>query len=419
MAAIGFGAGALVFSGRGAGGDGGDSGLASSALRAGTGAGEDGDRPLTAIGGSAGDPVPEVIRRVHRAKGGGIGKTLRAHLALVADTPLEGLPELLLHYERCMPGSSLNASTGDLVRGAICDRLLDEGPEVFLDLALSGRSEHVTYSLPETMGKLLEEYGYEQLVDKISAGEIPSVTVRVMESLLGQMIAEDPQRGWQLAAENPACNLGELAHNYARGAMVDAVVFHERSGELDDRTVGTAFGMLAREDPGRAFERFADLEKGSLRHAALEGFASYIGAENPPGLEEFLDRLPNDEERLAFYRARVKEEAILDDGFEGDWRSRRTAARLEMIRKIEDPGLQQILLEERLFNWKIEAPDKAREWAEQEGYGEMYQRLQYDGFPVTPVSPSSFDVRLDGLDIYVPPGVLPGELTLPTIEDDD
>ena len=62
----------------------------------------------------------------------------------------------------------------------------------------------------------------------------------------------------------------------------------------------------------------------------------------------------------------------------------------------------------------------AREWAEQEGYGEMYQRLQYDGFPVTPVSPSSFDVRLlDGLDIYVPPGVLPGELTLPTIEDDD
>ncbi len=135
MLALGFAGGALHFrSGQSllpTGGASGGRSLKEWAERQPGGATESGDKPPR-------DGVEAAIR----AKSGGLGSAMRAHLQLVQDTPVTDLPALLLRYEVMMPGADSN-SVGGLVQDAIVERLLAEDPDALLELALGGRSDHV------------------------------------------------------------------------------------------------------------------------------------------------------------------------------------------------------------------------------------------------------------------------------------
>ena len=410
MAVIGFATGAVVFS---------KSASRSSATASSspTGsqsphAGSEVDTVLSAI--APGDAPRDEFARAHRSKRSGIGRSLRDHLKLVADTPLAELPDLLLRYERTMPGSNINSSTGDLVRGAICDRLLAEAPDAMLDLALDGRSDYIEFNIDQAIARLLEQQSYEELEGKIAACEVPVRKLNLTNALLIQMIKEDPKRGWQLALQNPSCNLGELAKRYSSADLVESVILADQPIRLPPSAIEGAFAALTRTDPDRALQSYAELEGIAERQWALGGLATHLDSDHPQ-VQAFTDALPNDQQRLRFYRARANRAAEMGLTVEPsfDWQSNRSISRISSILKIEDDRLQRILLEETLSTWKARQPGKAREWAEQNGYQEMHARLHDHGFPVTPVSPTAYDIRAMDFDSPDPPDAL----YLPTIED--
>ena len=352
------------------------------------------------------NPPREGVEAAIRAKRGGLGSAMRAHLQLVQDTPVTDLPALLLRYEVMMPGAGPN-SIGGLVQDAIVERLLAEDPDALLELALGGRSEHLGGDLQSVIGRLREHLSYEMLERKISSGEIPSVKMEVMQALLGHEISDDPERGWELALANGQVNFDRLVQEHPSPEVVERIILADSPHRLSDAAIALCFKSMPTGDPVASWEIIDSIEQAGERLAAIRGFGGALGlGSSPELLGEMAEGLRSDQERLALYNGSFAT-AMIETPWAGEGlRSRLLASVLE----IDRPQVRQALLDHQLREWKAYAPDDAKIWAEEHGQLERFESLQSAEFQF-PVGLQSFgaDGQIEAFEAFVPPEI-PSEL---------
>lgn len=352
-------------------------------------------------------PPRDGVEAAIRAKRGGLGSAMRAHLQLVQDTPVTDLPALLLRYEVMMPGAGSN-SVGGLVQDAIVERLLAEDPDALLKLALGGRSDHVGSDLQSVIGGLRDHLSYEVLEKKITSGEIPAVKMEVMQELLSHEISDDPERGWELAIANGGVDFDRLAQVHPSPLVIEKLVLGDSPQRLSDETIVMCFRMMSTGDPEAALGSIDSIEQAGERLAAIRGFGGALGAESSPEvLAEMAGRLRSDQERLAFYHGSFSAEQLASPWAGEGMRTRYLASVLEVDR----PFVRQALLDQQLREWKTYAPEEAQIWAEEHGQLDRFESLQVAEVPVVPqafetIVPGGefeFPVIPDGFQ-FAPPG---------------
>lgn len=366
----------------------------------------------TAVSGEK--PSRDGFEVAMRSKRGGLGSAMRAHLQLVSDAPVGDLPELLLRYERTMPGDD-SESVGGLVRAAIVERLLAENPDGLLKLALGGRSEYIESNRGNVVGGLREQMGYEGLQRKIAGGGIPAVKSRLMQALLCLEINADPERGWERALENGRVDLASLAEENPSAEVIDRIILGDSPHRLSDRVIQQCFATLSIDDSASVasvLQMVDSIGQAGERLAAISGLggAPREGSSQAQW-ESIADGLRSDQERLVFYQGAFSAGSI--GPFAG---AKLRADNLEKIEQIKQPSVRQALLDEQLRAWKASEAEEARAWAEDHGQLERYESLQVVAFPVMPMifDPSDLGAEYDPPEI---PADFP--FTPPCVGDDD